>query len=506
LIRILIHMHKDFFNFHTHNASINDRISRDLDINSLFQKINLTYSKVGNQYLYYTLRNPSNSCHTKKRETLIALLANNRELSDRLILILKTFNKSIHNNIPHIIFNDISFNVGLLKFCRYSLFLMIVSAIFLTVNSNALFFIIFFALINSTLHFVNKVRVQYYSNLFLSLIDFAKVVKKTSKIESFKSHISLDTSKYKSISRFIPLLLESNRGNYNYIMSEVQLMFNNSIEFLKSIFCIDYLVIEFSLKRIQSLRKRILDDYILIGELELSLLIIELRSFSNTCVPALNRYGGDFIIEDLSHPIVERCQVNSIYINEQNILITGSNMSGKTTFIRTIGINQLLAQTLGVCFASKYEAPICNILSAIHIEDNLKDSKSYFKKELDTFLEIIDATSKSKIHNLILIDEPLKGTNHKQSIAITYSVSKYLNSNKNTLIVTTHSLKLAELLSNDNYISYYFDEEIIENDLFFDYKIKKGTLKRFNAIDLLKRNKYPNEIYENALICYKKID
>jgi DNA mismatch repair ATPase MutS len=89
----------------------------------------------------------------------------------------------------------------------------------------------------------------------------------------------------------------------------------------------------------------------------------------------------------------------------------------------------------------------------------------------------------------------LKGTNHKQSIAITYSVSKYLNSNKNTLIVTTHSLKLAELLSNDNYISYYFDEEIIENDLFFDYKIKKGTLKRFNAIDLLKRNKYPNEIY-----------
>jgi len=179
-------------------------------------------------------------------------------------------------------------------------------------------------------------------------------------------------------------------------------------------------------------------------------------------------------------------------------------MSGKSTFIRTLAINNLLAQTMNFCFASEFTAQKMNILTSIRNTDDIFESKSYYLQEVLRIKKLIDATNNNK-SNLFVLDEIFKGTNTIERIAASKSVLSYLNQNTNIILVSTHDIELVDLLNNENFEQYHFTEKVIDNQLIFDYKIKKGALKTRNAIKILELYNYPNIIIKEAKRIENKI-
>jgi len=204
------------------------------------------------------------------------------------------------------------------------------------------------------------------------------------------------------------------------------------------------------------------------------------------------------------HPLIENCVTNSIRVNDKSILLTGSNMSGKTSFIRTIGINAITALTLNTCFAEQFSMPGTRVYSAIRISDDLMNDKSYYFEEVLTIKEMIDKSGNGT-PNLFLLDEIFKGTNTVERISAGKAVLSYLAKADNIVFVSTHDIELAELLK-DEYVLYHFSEKVDHKTVDFDYKLKEGKLKNRNAIRILQINDYPDRIINEAFEISKELD
>ena len=111
-----------------------------------------------------------------------------------------------------------------------------------------------------------------------------------------------------------------------------------------------------------------------IGNIDAALSTASLRAgLTNYTTPTIIAHKKELVAKDLYHPLIENCVANSINIQQKSILITGSNMSGKSTFIRAVAINSILAQTIYTCFAAEFTTPVLKVLSSIRIADNVQE-------------------------------------------------------------------------------------------------------------------------------------
>jgi ABC-type multidrug transport system fused ATPase/permease subunit len=208
--------------------------------------------------------------------------------------------------------------------------------------------------------------------------------------------------------------------------------------------------------------------------------------------PKIN-YEGSLCFKGLSHPLIKKHLrvLSDISFNEQRfILLTGSNMSGKSTFLRTLGINIVLAKAgLPVCASDANIFPF-EILSCIRKTDSLQENESYFLAELKSLKLIIDKLKQGDICFLIL-DEILRGTNSKDKQIGTIALIEKLISLKAIGIIATHDLEVCELsYKYQDYLSNKcFEVEISNNELVFDYKLREGICKNTSASFLLKQMK-----------------
>ena len=170
-------------------------------------------------------------------------------------------------------------------------------------------------------------------------------------------------------------------------------------------------------------------------------------------------------------------------------------MAGKTTFIKTIGVNILLGRTLHICLARSCKIPPAIIKSSIRVEENLDQGKSYYFVEVEKLLNFIRLCTEKKQY-LFLIDEIYRGTNTIERVAAATAVLKYLN-RYDTVLVTTHDIELQDLLDKE-YDMYHFSEQVSGDNYYFDYKIKKGPTESRNAIKLLELSGYPKSVTEQA--------
>ncbi len=196
------------------------------------------------------------------------------------------------------------------------------------------------------------------------------------------------------------------------------------------------------------------------------------------------------------HPLIEDAVANSVSIKDKSILVTGSNMSGKSTFLRTAGVCALLAQTIYTCPASSYEADFLKVLSSMSKADDLSTGKSFYYLEAERLLALIEAAS-DEVPSLCIIDELLSGTNYTERLAASEAILAYLAGHKCLVVAATHDLDLAERLA-DTYQCYHFTDRVTKEGLDFDYKLKEGISKSRNAIKLLDYLNYPDIIVNNA--------
>jgi DNA mismatch repair ATPase MutS len=249
-------------------------------------------------------------------------------------------------------------------------------------------------------------------------------------------------------------------------------------------------------------RKAVIEVFECIGSLDASISISSyIEGLSYYVNPVFNNENR-IDVEEIYHPLLENPVSNNIRIENNSVLITGSNMAGKTTFIRTVAVNILLARTLNICLCKNADIPFLTVKSLIKREDSIDEGKSYFFREVEGILELIKLSSNESDY-LFLIDEIFRGTNTVERISSAKAVLEELSGN-NIVLVTTHDLELQDLLK-DKYTMHHFSEQVEGERYFFDYKVKNGPCSSRNAIKLLELKGYPERIIKDALELSEKL-
>lgn len=179
--------------------------------------------------------------------------------------------------------------------------------------------------------------------------------------------------------------------------------------------------------------------------------------------------------------------------SEKMILLTGSNMSGKSTFLRTIGLNQVLANMGAPVFAESFTTFPFRIRSCIRVSDSIEQGFSYFYAEVQRLKSVLgDATKEPPV--LYLIDEIFRGTNNRERLIGSQSVIKHLVATPSIGFITTHDLELTQIATGDRRVhNYHFRDEARENQMYFSYHLQDGPSPTTNALKIMKQAGLPIE-------------
>lgn len=485
LISSLFHRLKDEKDY----SKIDDDTCRDLNLDSLYERIDFTSTTPGEQVLYRMLRSPEyDEVVLNEREKIYDFFKNDsckrRDLSKNLNDI-NTNRYSVFDLIDKPLVNLSKLKM-ICNLARATM--LVILLLFATMPSSVtMTFLMSAMLLNIYIHFsASKDLVGQIE----TVIYLGKMIKISEKLIELTIDSPFDPDNRMSYLR----------NNLSHISNKVAM-----ISLVKNIPLIGELISIMLLNR-ENIYFRLCDEvnlysddvmelYELIGTLDANLSVIDYRdSLGEYTIPVFVNKGCYYDVLEIRHPLLDNPIGNDLVCKSNGIVITGSNMSGKSTFLRTVGINAILAQTINTTVAKKYHTSFFRVISSICINDNIHTGKSYYRSEAESIKRVIEE-SNGEITILSLIDEIFKGTNPVERIHAACEILNYIVK-KNTLsIVTTHDINLLPLITS--YQTHYFSETIINNQLNFDYKIKKGVSPNGNATQILEMMGYPKVIIDN---------
>jgi Mismatch repair ATPase (MutS family) len=474
---------------------LSDQTIEDIDFYELFAFVDRTTSKVGQQFLFKKILEPSNKT-TDHFEKLINVFSSDQPLREEIQLELLKLN---HNGAYFI--SSLLRDKLLAKPKWFSLLILdviiVVSLLILSFKFPVLIIVMIIPVtVNMFLHYWNKsITFQFLRSFpqLNNLINVSKVILK--KGELFYDPSAEDSiQRLKSFQRKVALI---NFENGSGIQAELSLIGTYLVEVVKAILLIEVFTLYRITRELENKKSSIRTLFHYIGNIDSSISIASLRAGKEkTCIPVFVSPSKQLQASGLYHPLIKDCAKNDASIKNKSILITGSNMSGKSTFLRTLIINSILAQTIYTCFADEFITPVLKQFSSVRIDDNLFEGKSYYFQEVNIMASLLEQVESSH-QNLFVLDEVFKGTNTIERIASGKAILSYLNRKENIVVVSTHDIELADMLDSE-YDLYHFTETIENNELHFDHRIKAGQLRTRNAIKILELSNYPTDIIREA--------
>lgn len=476
---------------------ITDRTHNDLDMDDLFMYLDRTHSKVGQQYLYNQIRVLKNNTQiTNLNESLIEKLTLDQvwtqsvqskiqKLNGKDTYYISALFQDKHIEAPKWFFaikllSSLAFVFMILSFFK-PVFIIGIAAVFC---------------INFVIHYWNKNNLVNYVNALPQLLKLNTVATELfgdDRFSTLKPNLSSSINLIKEVkSRMSLFQLDSK------LQGEFEIIAWFIIEIFKTLFLLEPLLLFGVLKKLDTRRTEIQDVFEFVGHIDMLLSVSSLRNgLDEYCIPSIGESESQLVAKDVYHPLIHDCVKNSIQAGQKSVLLTGSNMSGKTSFIRAVGLNVITGSTLNTCFASRFTFPLAKVHSAIRISDDLLNDKSYYFEEVLTIKTMLDEGEKPAF-SIFLLDEIFKGTNTVERIASGKAVLSSLAKNNNLVFVATHDIELTELLVNE-YDLYHFSEVLDQIKVGFDYKLKVGRLTNRNAIKILEMNNYPKEVIDDAM-------
>ena len=318
-------------------------------------------------------------------------------------------------------------------------------------------------------------------------------------------------SRLKTIARWVsgdPLMLSVMPNPLAVVLTD----FSNTIyDYLNLAFLLDANGVYFGAGELQAHGDSLLRAIAAIGDVDAAISVAAFRASSTVWTrPRFGPAGTAATLTNVCHPLVDAPVPNTIALAPgEGALITGSNMSGKSTFLRTVGVAAVMAQTLHTCLASEYAAPIFHVRSCIGRADDLLAGKSYYIVEVESLLELVEASSTPAAH-LFLLDELFRGTNAVERIAAGQAVLEALLAGErgrtpHVVLAATHDGELVDLLPHA-YAAYHFGDIVGPEGLQFDHRLQPGPATTRNAITLLRLHGAPERLVNRATECAAALD
>ncbi len=476
-------------------GSVDEITWDDLEMDEVFLRINHTRSYIGEQVLYHKLH-CDDKADTKEFDKSVTYYNTNEEeriTAEQCLALLGKRNNSYY--MPQLIHILSEFELPY-AWCYRILQLLLALMLILSVtlrSSEVLLLFIVVAGINLFIYMRAKARYGYMMDCLYgicSLIDVSeRLLEKDCVPVSFvtddiKEHIRKLHSLKKLVGSFVT--------RKNYSINDPQGML---ADYLMGITLFDLVSFHKISGIVRGNENSVMNLYEFVGMVDMLVSVASFRkSLPVYCVPL---FSNENRIEacDIYHPLIEDAVPNSVAIGSST-MIMGANASGKSTFMKALAVNAILAQSISTCCAKTLTLPECVVMTSMAVRDDVLSGESYYVREIRYLKRMLDESRKDNTV-LYFIDEILKGTNYKERLAASKAVLKYLCSKKGMVIVSTHDGELAKCLKRE-YDGYHFESELTDKGIKFDYMIKKGFGQGSNAIDLLSCYDFPREVVENA--------
>lgn len=470
------------------------RYSSDLDIvgeRSLFQLINLTNTFYGREIFANDLLEPKyDEIEIKERQVAIKELKGKLDFCQELELKGKDENiKNPQRLVNYFNKKGQAYSKTMVLILRIMPVLVILSSLTIVLlKLEFLYRVVFLLLTLQALAWLvgmnknNKIlsNVTYLSGNLENYIDILSLIEN----EDFKSPLLKDIKKRlfsdkASLSGIKKLQMINQRINIRsngilYFLFNILFLWDYqntiSLEAWKDKFGIDVKTWLYSIGEVESLMS----------------FATPMQVEENLSFPDIDNSSFKIDAKNIGHPLINKEErvSNDICIDDKILIITGSNMSGKTTFLRTLGINIVLTNAGAPTYSKELSLPIMDLYTSMRIVDDLKNKISTFYGELLRIKDILDY-SKDHKNTFFLIDEIFRGTNSEDRIYGAKNVLRNLNNSGLMGAVTTHDLELCSLDKAERIVNYNFSENYIDGMIDFNYKIEKGKSTSTNAKHLM---------------------
>ena len=487
-----IRAYYDYRRDHGRDGFLIDEITwNDLGLDHLFRRINPMRCTSGEQYLYYMLRSPVlDRGSYEARRGLIRFAQEDQERRLKVEYILARLGCTRRADLCRA-FAPSHHGVGLLLAYLALLAGLIASVVGAVLQLRWGFLCLFLSLVvNAMVHEFGRRRSQREYDTVNYVVNMVFAVHRLRRLHDNELDGHLGAA-YESLDRLRAVI---RTGGVSTVMD------NDSLgDALTTVTLLDLITFEFLKNKLGRCHEDVFTIHEYLGRLDAAISIASYRASlgSGWVEPELDFGGGaaEISAKGLVHPLLDDPVANDL-VTGRPILITGSNASGKSTYLRTAALAALMAQSICTVTAESYRAGAFRIYSSMALRDDLLAGESYYIVETRSLKRILDAARQDG-RLLCVVDEVLRGTNTVERIAASSEVLRALADAGALCLAATHDIELCGLLE-DRYRLYHFEEEVGEEEMRFDYRIREGRATSRNAIDLLRLMGFDRTIVENA--------
>lgn len=506
-----------YYERHRQDGQLDDITWNDLDMDRIFMCMDHTLSSAGAEYLYYTLRTPKLSEEEfDGMEEQIRYFMEHEEdriSLQKLFAQLGTTGKfSLYDYLDYL--DALGERDNRKHYLADAVIIMALVLSLVTGESAMIALLLMGVIFNITTYLRDKKEIEPY---IISISYVLRLIRITDRLQ--KNAIPLIQKEKEALAAYRQRLKQFT-SNTSLVMSNTTADGNPLdilLVYIKMIFHLDLIKFNQMITDIRDCEKEIDGMLTIVGHIETVIAIGAFRaSMPEHCIPKLYPAAeqksaaaeacGDVGIQavNMYHPLIHDPVKNSI-TTQKGVLLTGSNASGKSTFLKTVAIGAVLAQTINCVPADSYSAPYFRIYSSMALRDDLQSGESYYIVEIKSLKRILSAAEQQtdaaekqqETPILCFVDEVLRGTNTVERIAASTQILKSLAGARVLCFAATHDIELTHLLEKE-FDNYHFEEEIVDGDVLFNYELKEGRSMTRNAIKLLSVMGYDKNIIDCA--------
>ncbi|QIK69021.1 hypothetical protein G7062_01415 [Erysipelothrix sp. HDW6C] len=471
---------KDYYRMFPSKDVMDDITWNDLDMDSVYKRINNTQSSIGDSYLYATMRDQS-ARNLNQVEEHVSYFSQHPSERLEIQTELRRIGKITYNGCLDFIHNPRTYNehLNIIYTIMRILAVLGIAMIFIRWEL-AIALISLTAIINFAINesYSRKIQSEAIAmGMLVAAVNASRAIAKLN-LTGFEQQTKTLTESnrvFQGINMLSGFAIIS-ASTFNLASSPIG-------EILGAYFLLTPLSFDILVKRFNNHSDAAMDLYTTLGYIETMISVASYReSLDNYCQLTQSDVLAP-VVAGVIHPLIEKGAIgNTVTLHQRNI-ITGSNASGKSTFVKAIALNTHLGQIFNTCLATSFEMRQSFIVTSMAIRDDIESGDSYFVSETKSIKRIIDEVN-SHEYSFVVIDEILKGTNTIERIAASASILNALQSKPCFVCAATHDIELTEMMAN-SYHNYHFRETIEDSAINFDYTIYEGPSNTRNAIQLL---------------------